>query len=205
MVFGPFGNYLVPVLVGAQRMAFPRLEALSFWLVPCAGIMLLSAVGPGGFPTGWTGYASLSLTRPSSAWTATCSSLCADRDLMAMVGFNMIVDGLPMRAPGLSWGRLPIFVWAVFATAFLMLLAAPVLVVGMSLVLMDRVVGTTFFMLSSGAGPDSCTNLFWFFGHPEVYILVLPAFGLVMEILPVFARKPLFGYRLAIAACSACR
>jgi cytochrome c oxidase subunit 1 len=118
---------------------------------------------------------------------------------MGMVGFNMIATVITMRAPGMTWNRLPIFVWATIATAILQLLAAPVLVASMSLVLMDRVVGTTFFMPFQGGTPFLYENLFWFFGHPEVYILALPGFGVVLEVISVFARKPIWGYRLAIS------
>jgi cytochrome c oxidase subunit I len=198
LVLGPFGNYFVPVMIGAKRMAFPRLEALSFWLVPVAGVVLLSAVGAKGFPTGWTGYANLSV-QAKLGMDCYLISFALIGISMALVGFNMLVTVYTMRAPGMTWTRLPIFVWAVIATAFLQLLAAPVLIAAMSLVLMDRVVGTTFFMPFSGGSPFLYENLFWFFGHPEVYILALPGFGLVLEILPVFSRKPLWGYRLAVA------
>jgi cytochrome c oxidase subunit 1 len=198
MVLGPFGNYFVPVMIGAKRMAFPRIEALSFWLLPVAGVVLLAAVGAKGFPTGWTGYADLS-DQAKMGMDCYLISFALIGISMALVGFNMLVTVYTMRAPGMTWTRLPIFVWAVIATAFLQLLAAPVLIAAMSLVLMDRVVGTTFFLPFSGGSPFLYENLFWFFGHPEVYILALPGFGLVLEILPVFSRKPLWGYKLAVA------
>ena len=118
---------------------------------------------------------------------------------MTIVGLNMFVTIITMRAPGMSWGRLPIFVWSIFATGFLMLLAAPVLIVTMSMVILDRTAGTTFFLTAGGGTPYLYENLFWVFGHPEVYIVALPGFGVVLEILPVFARKPLWGYPLGVA------
>jgi cytochrome c oxidase subunit I len=198
IIVGPFGNYLVPLMIGAQRMAFPRLESLSFWLVPPAGIILLSSIGLGGFPTGWTGYANLA-DQAKMGMDCYLISFALIGLALAIVGFNMVATVVTMRAPGLTWGRLPIFVWAVFATGFLMVLAAPVLVVTMTLVLLDRTAGTTFFQQYGGGSPYLYENLFWVFGHPEVYILALPGFGVVLEIIAVFARKPLWGYPLAVA------
>ncbi len=199
IIIGPFGNYFVPILIGAQRMAFPRLEALSFWLVPCSGIVLLSSIGLGGFPTGWTGYEPLA-DQAKIGMDCYCLAFALIAISLTIVGFNMIATIVTMRAPGLSWGRLPIFVWSVFATSFLMMLAAPVLIVTMTLVLLDRTAGTTFFLTTGGGTGYLYENLFWFFGHPEVYILALPGFGVVLEIISVFARKPLWGYPLAVAA-----
>jgi len=198
MILGPFGNYFVPILIGSKRMAFPRLEALSFWLLPAAEVVLLAAVGAKGFPTGWTGYANLNV-QAKLGMDCYLISFAMIGLSMALVGFNMLATVFTMRAPGMTWTRLPIFVWAVISTAILQLLAAPVLVAAMSLVLMDRVVGTTFFEPFSGGTPFLYENLFWFFGHPEVYILALPGFGVVLEVISVFARKPIWGYRLAIA------
>jgi cytochrome c oxidase subunit 1 len=198
-ILGPFGNYFVPLMIGARRLAFPRIEALTFWLVPLAGFVLLSAIAWNGFPTGWTGYAPLS-DQARAGMDAYIFAFILIATSLALVGLNLLTTILTMRAPGLTWGRLPIFVWGVLATAFLMVLAAPVLIATMSMGLMDRAANTSYFIASGGGSPYLYENLFWFFGHPEVYILALPGFGIVLEILPVFSRKPLWGYRLAVAA-----
>jgi cytochrome c oxidase subunit I len=198
VILGPFGNYLVPLMIGAKRVAFPRIEALSFWLTPMAFIILLSGLLLGGFPFGWTGYAPLSIQ----------STVGADSYAMAfglmgvsmiLAGFNIIVTIICYRAPGMRWSRLPAFVWAMVTTSFLMVLAAPVLVGGMYMLLMDRTAQTAFFEDSLGGSSYLYENLFWFFGHPEVYILALPGFGIVSEIIPVMCRKPLFAYKVMAA------
>jgi cytochrome c oxidase subunit I len=198
VILGPFGNYLIPLMIGSKRVAFPRVEALSFWLTPCAFLILLSGLLLGGFPFGWTGYAPLSIQ----------STLGADSYAMAfglmgvsmiLAGFNIIVTVICYRAPGMRWSRLPIFVWAIVSTSFLMVLAAPVLVGGMYMILSDRTAQTAFFEDSLGGSSYLYQNLFWFFGHPEVYILALPGFGIVLEIIPVMCRKPLFAYKIAAA------
>ena len=197
-VVGPFGNYLVPLMIGSRGMAFPRIEALSFWLVPPAGLILLSEVFVGGFPTGWTGYTPLA----DQAQMGMDSYLVAFALIalaLMLTGFNILVTVLTMRAPGLSFGRLPVFVWGMLATAILMALSTPTLLSALVMGTMDRTMETTFFLPKNGGSPFLWENLFWFFGHPEVYILALPGFGIVLEILPVFARKPLWGYRLAVA------
>ena len=197
-ILGPFGNYFVPLMIGSRRMAFPRIEALTFWLTPLAGLVLMSAIAWNGFPTGWTGYAPLADEARSGmdayvwAFMLIGISLCLN-------GLNLMATILTMRAPGLTWTRLPIFVWGVLSTSILMVLAAPVLLSTLLFVLMDRSANTSFYLASQGGSPYLYENLFWFFGHPEVYILALPGFGIVLEILPVFARKPLWGYRLAVA------
>jgi cytochrome c oxidase subunit I len=197
-ILGPFGNYLVPLMIGARRLAFPRIEALTFWLVPLAGLVLLSAIAWNGFPTGWTGYAPLA-DQARAGMDAYIFAFMLIGISMTLIGINLLTTILTMRAPGLTWSRLPIFVWGVLATAFLMALAAPVLVATLLMEMMDRAANTGFFLASQGGSAYLYENLFWFFGHPEVYILALPGFGIVLEILPVFARKPLWGYRLAVA------
>src|SRR5450755_4361088 len=198
VVLGPFGNYLMPLMIGSKRMAFPRLEALSFWLTPAAFIVLLSGVLVGGFPFGWTGYAPLSVQASQGADAyAVAFGLMGISIILA--GFNIIVTVINYRAPGMRWSRLPIFVWSMVTVSFLMVLATPVLVGGMYMLITDRTVETAFFASQLGGSSYLYQNLFWFFGHPEVYILALPGFGIVSEILPVFCRKPLFGYRVAAA------
>jgi cytochrome c oxidase subunit 1 len=197
IIIGPFGNYLFPIMIGAKRMAFPRLESLSFWLVPAAEVILLSAILLGGIPNGWTGYGSLSVQGKEGV-DAYLASFVLIGISLTLVGFNMLATLTTMRAPGMTWTRLPIFVWGVSSTAVLMLLAAPVLAVTMTMVLMDRTVYTNFFVASGGGSTYLYQNLFWFFGHPEVYILALPGFAVVLEVLAVFARKPIWGYKLAV-------
>src|SRR5580658_5872783 len=198
VIVGPFGNYLVPLMIGAKRVAFPRVEALSFWLTPCAFLILLSGLLLGGFPFGWTGYAPLSIQA-----TAGADSYAIAFGLMGLsiilAGFNIIITVICYRAPGMRWGRLPMFVWSMVATSFLMVLAAPVLVGGMYMIITDRTVQTAFFADQLGGSSYLYQNLFWFFGHPEVYILALPGFGIVSEIIPVMCRKPLFAYKIAAA------
>jgi len=198
VILGPFGNYLVPLMIGSKRVAFPRVEALSFWLTPMAFLILLSGLMLGGFPFGWTGYAPLSIQS-----TVGADSYAFAFGLMGvsivLAGFNIIVTVICYRAPGMRWSRLPAFVWAMMTTAFLMVLAAPVLVGGMYMLLMDRTAQTAFFEDQLGGSSYLYENLFWFFGHPEVYILALPGFGIVSEIIPVMCRKPLFAYKVMAA------
>jgi len=197
-ILGPFGNYLVPILIGARRMAFPRIEALTFWLLMAGGVILETTVFFGGFPTGWTGYEPLNIqANPGMDCYIIFFALVGIS--MTLLGLNMIATIVTMRAPGLTWTRLPIFVWGVISTAALMVLAAPVLIAALLMGLLDRTAQTSFFIPAAGGSNYLYQNLFWVFGHPEVYILALPGFAIVLEILPVFARKPLWGYRLAVA------
>jgi cytochrome c oxidase subunit I len=198
VIVGPFGNFLVPLMIGSKRVAFPRIEALSFWLTPAAFLILFSGLMLGGFPFGWTGYAPLSIEAgPGADSYAIAFGLMGISIILA--GFNIIVTVICYRAPGMRWSRLPIFVWSMLATSVLMVLAAPVLVGGMYMIITDRTVQTAFFADQLGGSSYLYQNLFWFFGHPEVYILALPGFGIVSEIIPVFCRKPLFGYKTAAA------
>jgi cytochrome c oxidase subunit I len=197
-VLGPLGNYLVPLMIGARRMAFPRIEALTLWLTVLAGVVLLSAIALGGFPTGWTGYAPLS-DQARSGIDAYLFSFALIGISLALVGVNIMTTVITMRAPGMTWNRIPIFVWGLVTTSILAVLAAPVLLAAIIMTSLDRTADTSFFLASQGGSPFLWDNLFWFFGHPEVYILALPGFGIVLEILPVFCRKPLWGYRLAVA------
>ncbi|MGZ6601093.1 MAG: cytochrome c oxidase subunit I, partial [Gaiellaceae bacterium] len=160
--------------------------------------VLMSAIAWNGFPTGWTGYAPLA-DQARAEMDAYIFAFMLIGISLCLNGLNLMATILTMRAPGMSWTRLPIFVWGVLATSILMALAAPVLVAAMTMVLMDRGANTSFFLASAGGSQYLYENLVWFFGHPEVYILALPGFGIVLELLPVFARKPLWGYRLAVA------
>ena len=198
VIVGPFGNYLVPIMIGSKRVAFPRLEALSFWLTPCAYVILLSSFLLGGFPTGWTGYAPLSI-QAGEGMDAYAFAFGLMGISIILAGFNIIVTIICYRAPGMRWSRLPMFVWSMLTTGFLFVLAAPVLVGGMYMIITDRTAQTAFFINQLGGSSYLYQDLFWFFGHPEVYILALPGFGIVSEIIPVFTRKPLFGYKIAAA------
>jgi cytochrome c oxidase subunit 1 len=197
-ILGPFANYFVPIMIGARRMAFPRIEALTFWLLMAAGFILTSTIFFGGFPTGWTGYEPLN-DQAVMGMDSYIIFFALVGISMALLGLNMMATIITMRAPGMTWSRLPIFVWSVLATSVLMVLAAPVLVATLSMAALDRTIDTSFFIPAGGGSSYLFENLFWFFGHPEVYVLALPGFGIVLELLPVFTRKPLWGYRLAIS------
>ncbi len=196
VILGPFGNYFVPIMIGSKRVAYPRLEALSFWLTPMAYIILLSGNLMGGFHMGWTGYAPLSIQDTSGANTYFYAFGLMGIS-MVLAGFNILVTVICYRAPGMRWSRIPIFVWGMLGTAVMMTLAAPILAGGTYMALMDRTMQTAFFTAQLGGSSYLWQDVFWFFGHPEVYILALPGFGIVCELLPVFARKPLFGYKVA--------
>ncbi|HZC41059.1 MAG TPA: cbb3-type cytochrome c oxidase subunit I [Streptosporangiaceae bacterium] len=198
VVLGPFGQYFGPLMIGSKRMAFPRIEALAFWLTPAAYVILLSGVLWGGFPTGWTGYAPLSIqaTQGMDSYAMAFGLMGVS---LILAGFNLIVTYINYRAPGMRWSRLPMFVWSMFTVSFLQVLAVPVLFAACYLMLMDRSVLTANFVNQLGGSSYLWENLFWFFGHPEVYILALPGFGVVSEIIPVFTRKPLFGYKVGAA------
>ncbi len=197
-VLGPFANYFVPIMIGARRMAFPRIEALTFWLLMAAGFILTSSIFFGGFPTGWTGYEPLN-DQAVMGMDSYIIFFALVGLSMCLLGLNMIATIITMRAPGLTWSRLPIFVWSVLATSVLMVLSAPMLIATLAMAALDRTINTSFFVPGGGGSPYLFENLFWFFGHPEVYILALPGFGIVLELLPVFTRKPLWGYRLAVS------
>jgi len=198
VILGPFGNYLIPLMIGSKRVAYPRLEALSFWLTPAAFLVLLSAILLGGFHMGWTGYPTLSIQDTSGA-DAYAFAFGLMGLSMILAAFNILITVICYRAPGMRWGRLPMFVWGILGTAVLMALAAPILVGGMYMIITDRTVQTAFFADRLGGSTYLYQDLFWFFGHPEVYILALPGFAIICELLPVFTRKPLFGYKVAAA------
>jgi cytochrome c oxidase subunit 1 len=197
-ILGPFANYFVPLMIGARRMAFPRVESLTFWLLMAAGVIFTTTIFFGGFPTGWTGYAPLN-DEANFGFDSYIFFFALVGISMTLLGLNLIATIVTMRAPGLTWGRLPMFCWGAITTSSLMVLAAPVLIAALLMVAFDRSVQTSFFLSSSGGSQYLFENLFWFFGHPEVYVLALPGFGIILELVPVFARKPLWGYRLAVA------
>jgi cytochrome c oxidase subunit 1 len=206
LLIGGFGNYLIPLKIGAGDMAFPTLNAMSYWLYVVSGIILVASffVDGGAAQSGWTAYAPLSSTPAYMNNTQMGQSLwCVGlfiNGLSSIAGAtNYITTITNMRAPGMTMFRLPLSVWALFITAWLLILAVPVLSAAASMLFADLNFGTTFFA-AQGGQPLLWQHLFWFFGHPEVYIMILPAMGLVSEILPVFARKPIFGYKAMVWA-----
>ena len=198
VIVGPLGNYLVPLMIGSRRMAFPRIEAFSFWTFAAGYLVILSALPMGGFPTGWTGYAPLQ-TQATQGMDAYLAGFAIIGIGMIAAGFNIAVTIITHRAPGMTWSRLPMFCWGMISVASLMTLATPVLVMAGLFGLLDRTAQTAFYVTEHGGSSFLWENLFWFFGHPEVYIMALPGFGIVGELLPVFTRKPLFAYRVGAA------
>jgi cytochrome c oxidase subunit 1 len=198
-----FGNYIVPLEIGAPDMAFPRINALSFWLLPLGGALILSGYLFGGAAAeGWTGYAPLSeATYAQGAGTDLWLIGLTTVGIASVLGsVNFIATIFKMRAPGMTLFRMPIFAWTILVTATLILLATPVLASGLIALFIDRNYGGSFFDPARGGDPVLWQHIFGFIGHPEVYIVILPAMGIASEIIPVFARKPLFGYRAFVFA-----
>src|SRR3954471_8715922 len=196
-------NYIVPLQIGAADMAFPRINALSFWMIPLGGLLLFSGYAVGGAAdAGWTGYAPLSEQSGAGVdlWIAALVLLGFSSVLGAI---NFIATIFKMRAPGMTLMRMPLFVWNSLVTSVLLLFSLPVLTAGLAMLFIDRNYGGGFFDPAQGGNPILWQHVFWFFGHPEVYVLILPAFGIVTEILPVFSRKPLFGYKAFVFATTA--
>src|SRR5579863_2392743 len=198
LIVGPLGNYLVPLMIGSRRMAFPRVEAFSFWLFSAGYFVILTALPLGGFPTGWTGYAPLQ-NQADVGMNAYLVGFLVISLGMILAGFNQVATIMHYRAPGLTWGRLSIFVWSILVTSVLLATATPTLTVACVVGILDRTVPTAFLLNVHGGSSYLWEDLFWFFGHPEVYIMALPGFGIVGELLPVFTRKPLFAYKVGAA------
>jgi cytochrome c oxidase subunit I len=196
-VFAGLANFVLPLMIGAPDMAFPRLNALSYWLLPIAGtMMLLSFLAPGGsFASGWTAYAPLSTSAPIGQEFFTIAVQFAGASSIA-TALNFLVTIITMRAPGMSFFRMPLLVWANFSTSLLVVIATPFIAASQFFVLLDRGLGFRFFDPTQGGDVLMYQHVFWFYSHPAVYIMMLPGFGIISEILAVKARKPIFGYRM---------
>ncbi|MGH3025810.1 MAG: cytochrome c oxidase subunit I, partial [Gaiellaceae bacterium] len=198
-ILAGFANYLVPLMIGARDVAFPRLNALSYWLYLLGGIVLWSSwfASGGTARAGWWSYPTLSEMQFSPGhgqdyWILSIHIL----SLSSLAGaINFIVTIVNMRARGMTWMRMPLFIWSILTYAILLVLALPALTAAVTMLLLDRRGYTHFFIPSKGGSIVLYQHMFWFFGHPEVYIMVLPVFGIISEILPVFSRKPIFGYK----------
>jgi cytochrome c oxidase subunit 1 len=196
-VFAGIANYVLPLMIGAPDMAFPRLNALSYWMLPMAGILMLASFfAPGGaFATGWTAYAPLSTETPLGQTFFTIAVQFAGASSIA-TALNFLVTIITMRAPGMTFWRMPLLVWANFTTSLLVVIATPFIAGSQFFLLFDRALGTHFFDPGHGGDVIMYQHVFWFYSHPAVYIMMLPGFGIISEVISTHARKPIFGYRM---------
>jgi cytochrome c oxidase subunit 1 len=192
-IIGGLGNFAVPLLIGAEDMAFPRINALSYWLVPPVAVLLVSTFFAGGFDSGWTAYPPLSEVNATGQVLFNLAVITFGLSSI-LGGLNFLATITRLRAPGMTWSRLPIFAWSIFTASLISLTATQFLAAGLLMILLDREAGMAFFNAARGGAPLLYQHIFWFYSHPAVYIMILPAFGLALEILPHFSRKPLYGY-----------
>jgi cytochrome c oxidase subunit 1 len=197
-LLGGFGNYLVPLMIGARDLAFPRLNAMSYWLIPPVAVLLLATPFFGGFDSGWTAYPPLSSTNANGQVLFILAIITFGLSSI-FGGLNFLTTIARMRAPGMGWFRMPIFVWSVFAASIIALLFTQYFAASLLMVLLDRVAGTAFFDATRGGVALLYQHLFWFYSHPAVYVMILPGFGITLEVIAHFSRKPLFGYPAAVA------
>jgi cytochrome c oxidase subunit I len=193
--FAGLANFVLPLMIGAPDMAFPRLNALSYWLLPIAGIMMLSSFFFPGFGAGWTNYAPLSVNQPYGNVFFSMAVQWAGASSI-MTALNFLVTIITMRAPGMTFWRMPLLVWANFTTSLLVVIATPFIAGSQFFVMFDRVLHTNFFEVGEGGYPLGYQHIFWFYSHPAVYIMILPGFGIASEVISTMSRKPIFGYRL---------
>jgi cytochrome c oxidase subunit 1 len=200
MVSGPFGNFVLPIMIGARDMAFPRLNALSYWLLFSAIPIFFSTLFLGGFPTGWTGYAPLAVQGLTPGMDAYCFTIILFAISTTVAALNIITTVLVLRTKGMTLARLPIFVWGVMLSVFLGLTAFPSFLISQLMVLTDRVFHTSFFIAANGGSNWLYEHLFWFMGHPEVYVIALPSMAVAAELSAVFSRKTVFGRRMLLGS-----
>src|SRR5438034_5137319 len=194
------GNFCLPLMIGAKDLAFPRLNLASWYLFIAGGGIALFAMLAGGVDTGWTFYTPYTTRSTHYNVTLTLLGLVITGFSSILTGLNFIVTVHRLRAPGLTWWRLPLFVWTLYATSFIFLLAVPVLAMAVILVILERILQIGIFDPALGGDPLLFQHLFWFYSHPAVYIMILPGMGVVSEIIPCFARRPMFGYRFVAYA-----
>ena len=195
LVTGALGNFIMPLQIGARDVAFPWLNMLSFWIFPVAGAILFASFLVGAPNAGWTEYAPISLQGPPGT-TLWCVAIFLIGISSTLTGLNFMVTVIKMRCPGMTWTRMPLFTWATFATALINMVATVALSGALAALFMERVFGVPFYDPARGGSPVLWQHMFWFYSHPAVYIMIIPAFGVISEVLPVFARKPIFGYKM---------
>ncbi len=195
---GGFGNYLIPLMIGARDMAFPKLNAVAFWLNPPAGALVIGSFYFGGSQSGWTAYPPLSLVTATTAQSMWILAVVLVGTSSILGSLNFVVTIWKMKVPSMKWDELPLFCWAILATSLLALVSTPVLAAGLVLLLFDINFGTSFFKPDAGGNVVIYQHLFWFYSHPAVYLMILPIFGILSDVIPVHARKPIFGYKIIV-------